>query len=315
MTEKQKVVVDCSDDAGNQTSITAGQMSEFWRLVRTKAIDRKVLDWILENHPKIQKTVGIEWWKEYVAKEQSILTEFFGKNFDLSLFKKVLQRCGIEQVTRWKHRGFEIHFLPNVLMSQGNEYPGWKIKPEDWYYNQVAKGKIFRRDSSDQLNPVKQIKLGGEVVLVDIRLKPAYDDDKQMFFQDTLVGGVVSMLRDKGDVAKYKHGDQTSRFGVLATEWQEYIRPALAKEFGVQTDHVRLETSIERNVLSQLYSHMPRYKDGETNTWVWDEEYFKDVSYQLRGGDSGYGGLVGVCYSLADDHWSCGAFRPLVVLS
>jgi len=236
MNKNKKLVVGCSGDAGSQKSITDGQMREFWRLVGIGAIDRIVLGWVLKNHSEIREAEGDEWWRKYVAKEQSILTKFFGKNFDLPLFEEVLQKIGVEQTTRWKHRGFEIHFLPDVSMSQDKEYPGWKEKPEDWYYHQVAEGKIFRQDSGNQLNPVKQVKLNGEVVLVDIRSKPGYSGGKQMFFQDTLVGGVILNLREKNKIAKCECGDQTSRFDVSAIEWQEHIKLALAEDLVIRTE-------------------------------------------------------------------------------
>ncbi|MCG2808859.1 MAG: hypothetical protein L6275_00745, partial [Candidatus Portnoybacteria bacterium] len=73
---------------------------------------------------------------------------------------------------------------------------------------------------------------------------------------------------------------------------------------------------IEANVIPQLYTDMPRKDDGNTNTWVWFEEYFKGRVRRPGGGrSSGYGGLADVCCSWSAYHWySHGSFRPLIVL-
>lgn len=315
MARKKRVVVDCSNDTGSQTGITSGHMMEFWKLAGLGLIDGEVMTWILGNHPKIREMAGIRWWEDYVIREQNLLRNFFGREFDLSLFRKILQQHGIQQVREWQNRGFEIHFLPDISMSQEDEYPGWKIKPRKWYYDQIAEGKILRRISGDQLKLVKQVKLDGKVILIDIRLKPVYNTGKQLFFQDTLVGRIVAKLREENKIARYEYGDQTSRFGISAQEWQDHIRSALTKEFGVETDQVRLETAIEANVIPQLFSRMSRKDDGKTNTWVWYEEYFEGTSYRLRGGGSGYGGLSDVDPDSVGNHWNGRAFRPVVVLS
>ncbi len=312
--KKKRIVVGCSESTGNQTGITSGHMAEFWRLAGLSLIDGQLMSWILDNIAKIREMAGIKWWDDYVKKEEKSLEAFFGKKFDLSIFGKTLRDCGIEQIRHWQNRGFEIHFLPDISMFQADEYRGWRIKPEDWYYQQVAQGKIFLQ-IDDELKPVKQVKLNGQVVLIDTRLKPAYKNGKQMFFQDTLIGGVIIKLREQESIARYDHGDQTSRFGVSAKEWQEQIRPALAREFGVEINKVRLETAVEANVIPQLYPYMPRKDDGTTNTRVWYEECFEDVSNRLFGGNSDYGGLSDVDFYSVGDHWHDRSFRPLVVLA
>lgn len=308
MSKKEKVVVD-------QSGITADQMKDFWRMVAEGTINRKIMQWISENIAEIREKAGTKWWDEILEKEHQCHEDFFGREYDLSTFEAVLKKHGATRIKNWQNRGFEPHYLPLAVMSKDADIPCWKIRPEEWYYSQVAKSKILRCQSNGQLRPVDEVKLEGIVVLLDTRLKPKYNNGKQMFFQDTICGAVIAMLREQGNIANYDCGDQTSRFGVSAQEWQEHIRPALAKEFGVETDQVRLETSIEANVIPQLYSYMPRHKDGETNTWVWYEEYFEDVSDRLDGGDSDCGGLSDVNYYSVGCHWSSGAVRPLVVLS
>ncbi len=308
MNKKEKVVVD-------ESRITADQMKDFWRMVAEGTINRKVMQWISENITEIREKAGIKWWNEILEKERQCHGDFFGREYDLSTFEAVLKKHGATRIKNWQNRGFESHYLPLVIMPKDTDIPCWKIRPEKWYYSQVAKDKILRVRPNSQFETIGEVKLEGIVVLVDTRLKPKYNNGKQMFFQDTVCGTIIANLREQGKIAKYEYGDQTSRFGVSAEEWQEHIRPALAKEFGVETDQVRLETVIEANVIPQLYSYMPRHKDGETNTWVWYEEYFGGVSSRLSGGSSGYGGLSNVNYSSVGNRWSDRAVRPLVVLS
>ena len=173
--KKKRVVVGRSENTGGQTGITSGHMSEFWRLAGLDHINGQVMDWILKNYSKIKEMAGIRWREDYVIKEQKSLKNFFGKEFDLSLFREALQKHGIEQVKLWKKHGFEIHFLPDMSMSEADDYPGWKVRPEDWYYNQIAAGKIFIQNSAGKLKTVKEARSPGRVVLIDTRLKPNYN--------------------------------------------------------------------------------------------------------------------------------------------
>ncbi|MDP3730878.1 MAG: hypothetical protein Q8R34_00005, partial [bacterium] len=76
----------------------------------------------------------------------------------------------------------------------------------------------------------------------------------------------------------------------------------------------RLERGIEGNVISQLYPHMLRKNNGQTNTWVWYEEYFGDRSERVGGGGSGCGGLACFGGVWSGFRWSSRSFCPLAVL-
>ncbi|MDP3731264.1 MAG: hypothetical protein Q8R34_02100, partial [bacterium] len=76
----------------------------------------------------------------------------------------------------------------------------------------------------------------------------------------------------------------------------------------------RLERGIEGNVISQLYPHMLRKNNGQTNTWVWYEEYFEGRSGRVGGGDSDCGGLASFLGRWSGNRWSFGSFCPLAVL-
>ena len=64
-------------------------------------------------------------------------------------------------------------------MSREAEFPGWKVKPEEWFYLKVKEGKILRQQSDGELQVDDNASaLEGVSVLVDTRLKPTHNEDK-----------------------------------------------------------------------------------------------------------------------------------------
>lgn len=257
---------------------------------------------------------GVEsWLQEILEREQQHHLDFFGREFDLSKFERTLKKYGYQKIREWQELGLEPHFLPRTSMMSGDDYPGWKVKPEKWFYDQVVEGKILR-NIKGELKKVTTVKLEGITVLIDTRLKPTYRDGKQMYENDNLLGSIIEELRGSGKIDSYKYGSQSSRFGVSADEWENQIKSVLAKKLALRTTQIRLERTIEANVVPQIYSYMFRKNDGKTNTWVWHEEFFEDRGYRLDGGNSDRGGLAFVSCSWADDHWNDHSLRPLAVL-
>lgn len=254
-----------------------------------------------------------DWLQEILNHERQCHLDFFLQKFNLSEFERTLKEYGQETIKEWQKLGLEPHFLPKASMMPTNNYPGWKIKPEKWFYDKVAQGRILR-NIDDELTKVEGVELEGVTVLIDIRLKPKYRDGKQMYKNDDLLGTIIKQLRKDEKIAKYEYGPQSSRFSVSANEWEGQIKPALAKKLGLGVVQLRLERTIEANVIPQLYSYMPRKDDGNTDTWVWYEEYFGDRDDRLNGGGSDNGGLADVSYFWADNHWSFRSVRSLAVL-
>jgi hypothetical protein len=253
------------------------------------------------------------WISEAIKREEEAHLNFFGRKFSLSSFKEKLKKYDINQIKEWQNIGLEPHFLPRTLMMADNNYPGWKVKPEQWFYNQVIDGKLFRNIKGG-LKRILTIGLDGDTVLIDTRLKPEYNDGKQMWNNDNLLGQIITSLRSSGDIDKYEHVPQSSRFGVSSNEWEKSIKPAVAIKLGLNIEQIRLETTVERNAIPQIYSHMPRKGDGLTSTWVWVEEYFEGSGHRLLGGYSGKDGLMYVFRYGVGHHWRNGSFRPLVVV-
>jgi len=253
-----------------------------------------------------------DWINKILDRERQYHLAFFGREFDLTEFERKLRFCGRRKIKAWQSLGHEPHFLPDVSLMPGDEYPGWRIKPEQRFYQMLVKGKIFR-NIDGQLNKVLRAGLDGISVLIDIRPKPAYDDGRQMYGKDNLLGKIIEQLRKERKIVQYDSGLQSSRFGVSADEWEEKIKPALAGKMALDINRLRLETVEESNIIPQLYPDS-RKNDGSTNTSVWYEQYFVGCGHRFSSGSSGNGVLADVFCSSSDDHWGGRSFRPLAVL-
>ena len=256
--------------------------------------------------------VAKNWLQSIVDRERECHQNFFGGKFALAEFTKTLKKYGAEKVDPWKKLGLEPHFLPAISLSQDSNLPGWKIKPEPWFWSKIKEGEIMRfeimRLIKDKLAADQTAgDLEGVTVLVDTRLKPEYGDE----YKDDWLGQIIFGLRKAGKIEDFN--SRSSRFNISAEE-TELIKVEAAKILGLKPDQLRLEREIEANVIPQLYPYMPRKDDGKTNTWEWREEFFKDRGDRLIGGHSDNGGLANVLYYLVSYHWYYRAFRFLAVL-
>lgn len=255
------------------------------------------------------------WIQVLVDQEKGYHGRFFKRQFNLCSFAETLNEYGKEQINSWWTLGLEPHFLPQIVMSNLVGFPGWKKKPNDWYYEQVKRGKVMRMVNGRLKPDKKAYELSGIAVLIDTRLKPAFKDGKQMYKDDNLLGVIIRKLRQDAQIANYDNGPASSRFNISANEWERHLKPVLAKKLGLKPIQVRLERAIEANIIPQLYLHMPRQDDNTTNTWVWYEEYFKSHVRRLRGGRSDCAGLTFVDFDWSGVPRNDGSVRPLIVLS
>ena len=253
--------------------------------------------------------------EKILKQEREAHLAFFGKEFDLSNFQKTLEKRGEKKIKEWRALLLEPHFLPKVVMDRKAEFPGWEVRPDNHAYEVVYQGKVLR-NINGQIQPDKKAHwLLGETVLIDTRLKPNYQDGKQMWTNDNFLGPLIQELRQTGKVQKYEYNqDQSSRFGVSADEWENQIKLALTKDKRFPESSWRLERGIEGNVIPQLYRHMSRKDNGRIDTWVWYEEYFEGASNRLNGGNSDYDGLANFDWNWSDNRWNRGSFCPLAVL-
>jgi hypothetical protein len=247
------------------------------------------------------------WLQKIVDDERRDHKNFFGARFRLGDFTTTLKMYGREKIEAWKKLGLEPHFLPHIALSQDSELPGWKIKPESWFWQKISEAKIFRMIKGQLTQDQTVGDLEGITVLVDIRLKPKYGD----MYENDWLSSIIIKLRETGKIQDFDL--QSSRFNISSEE-TELIKTEAAQFLGLKPDQLRLEREIEANVIPQMYPHMPRKNDGKTNTWEWHEEYFEDRDDRLVGGNSVDGGLADVSCSSVSVHWVSRSFRFLVVL-
>lgn len=234
-----------------------------------------------------------------VAQEKEAWKSFRGKDVEVSTPPQEL----FDVWTRANEQGitvFEAHFEAPMEFKQNSNYPGWKVKPEPWYWNQIKAGSVAK----DAAN------LGGVWVLVDGSRKPTYGSGKQLYENDPF-GPILARLRQEGKIAvpdSYKHVPETSRFAVTPDEREAHFNLALADILGVDVSQIGILKEIEFNVLGNM--HHPEW--GQANTSEWLDDKFGD-GYRLIGGHSDNGGLARVYYRWSDrrlDYWG---FRPKVV--
>ncbi|MHB8169279.1 MAG: hypothetical protein ACYDET_06480 [Thermoleophilia bacterium] len=255
-----------------------------------------------------------DWIERIVEAEGKYLEAFFGKAIDIVPLQKTLQYYGEERIANWKRLDLEVHFLPQISLYQEVNFPGWKIKPEDWFWEKLKGGKLYLRSREGELEVAKAANLSGIVALIDIRQKPPYRGGQQMFLNDdSLLGSVLSKLRKQGKIATHK-GPLSSRFSVSADEWETHIRPTYAAKMGFDSSRVRLEKVIEVNTIPQIYQDLPRANDGQTDTWIWCEEHTEDLC-RLSAASVDRGGLKAVYDNYSVHNWDHRAVRPLIVLT
>lgn len=253
------------------------------------------------------------WLDKILESEKKAHLAFFGKEIDLTIFAETLQKYGKKKIQNWRRFGLEVHFLPKSSFSKSNSYPGWKIKPNDWFYNNIQNGKILQ-NINGELIKLQTVKTEGITLLVDTRCKPQYTSSSQMYENDNFLGPIILKLRKEGKIQDYTNGQRDSRFNISADEFETQIKPEIANLLKLNVQQIRLEKTIEANVISQLYQHMPRKDDGDTNTWCWYDEYFGSRAFRLNGGHSDNGGLSHVCYDYSVPHWIFPSVRSVAVL-
>lgn len=252
---------------------------------------------------RIEKSGEGDWLDQILVKEQMPHRE----GVDFSGFRAKLEYYGEAKIREWQALGME----PIYLCEEDEKLPG-RINLCDWFYEEAKEGKILRQKCGELVVDKEPWKIESGAYLIDTRLKPQYDGGKQMYKNDNLLGPIIERVRKEEKIAEYEYGSQDSRFGVSADEWEEQIKPVLAEFLGLE---VRLERTIEMNIIPQLYPKMPRARDGETNTYVWLEEFFKDRYNRIYGGSSRWGGSSNVAYDYwSGNHWSDGSLLPLAVL-
>lgn len=192
----------------------------------------------------------------------------------------------------------EPHFLPKVVMAKDSEFPGWTIRPEEWFWKNI-KQKIISSDAAQ---------LDGVWVIVDGTQKPGYNDGKQTYEYDPFTS-LLTQLREEIKVKHLAHQmPRGSRFGLSYEDIEKYVNPKIAELLGVWHEHVRTPKAIEFNVLGNM--HHPEWGLTETYEWFQDPIVFRQ---RLVGGLGSRGGLANVISEVAGGQFEYIGFRPMVV--
>ncbi|TSD03441.1 MAG: hypothetical protein Athens071416_122 [Parcubacteria group bacterium Athens0714_16] len=253
------------------------------------------------------------WLNAILESEKKAHLAFFGKEFDLTQFAENLQKYGKKKIQYWKSLMLEPHFIPKMAFMPKNNYPGWKIKPNDWFYENVTAGKILHNINGNLIT-LKIVETDGVTLLIDTRCKPQYTSGSQMYENDNFLSSVILKLRKEEKIKYDSNIPWESRFNISADEFETQLKPHVADLLDLKIKQIRFEKTIEANVIPQMYQHMPRKNDGNTNTWCRYDEFFGHLTICLFGGNSTNGGLSHVSCGNSDSHWGDGSVRSVAVL-
>ncbi len=238
--------------------------------------------------------------EQYAAGEQVILSKFFGKEIIVSPPPQELTDAMLKaREIGWTQA--EAHFLPNIKFEKNSNFPGWIIKPSDWFWERIKEKELEEETTS----------LNGVWVIVDGSQKPEYQTGSKMYENDpflNLLKGLRESGKIKTEVPWLKDISWNSRFAISYDEIQDSVNPTIANLLGVESKQVRLPRAIESNFLSNLYH--PEF--GETYSWEWCQDKFAD-GLPLLWGRSNNGGLGTFDGTATIRHGKHIGFRPKIV--
>ncbi|HLB32539.1 MAG TPA: hypothetical protein VJL27_03225, partial [Patescibacteria group bacterium] len=159
-----------------QSKLEAGGVTE--KMVRASLSDAEILGRVAIAFG-VESTTG--WLDRLVQAEKAVHCAFFGRTFDLSQFRSTLERYGEDRVKKWAELGLEPHYLPEWTFSPDAKVRGWKVRPEPWFWEQLAAGNIKRRNAAGELETITAVGFDGATLLIDTRCNPVYDNGRQMF--------------------------------------------------------------------------------------------------------------------------------------
>ncbi len=226
--------------------------------------------------------------------EKQAVSAFFGKDIAVSEPPAELFQT-LEQMSKIGITGFEPHFLPQVSLTEKSKIPGWKVKPESWFWQKIKEGKISKDAATLQEG----------WYLVDKRKKPNYDNGQQRYDND-YAEPIMADLRKTGKIQKYSSVPDISRFGASPEEIEQVILPEAVRITGTKGD-LTAKRYIEFNVWGNMFH--PEW--GQTNTLEWFADRFGDSS-RLYGGYSVAGGLTSVHDVWSGHRHGDVAFSPVV---
>ena len=235
--------------------------------------------------------------EQLARSEEKALSVFFGKEIGVpnppaELFQTLenLIELGISKI--------EPHYLAQIALRENDRFPGWKVKPEPWFWEQITNSNIAEDSAT--------LKEGW--YLVDGRAKPDYQDGRQMYKDDYLVP-IMQELRTTGKIQKDTYLPDNSRFVASPEEIEGIILPEFAKFIKTKGQVINMR-EIEFNIWGNMFH--PEW--GRTSTTELFADKFEDVG-RLNGGSSIVGGLAHVYHEPSHERGGGYGFRPLIVFS
>lgn len=209
----------------------------------------------------------------------------------------------IEFIEFTKVRGFtfEPYLTRNIMFTETRDFPGWRIKPNRWFWDNLGKSI-----------PSESARMVAGWSAMETITRPNYTNGSQLYENDALAK-TLEDLRKEGQIKvpdHVKHVPAISRFGVSPEEIEGPVVARFAKLAKIDPKTVSAARYIEFNYLGNL-SH-PEF--GQANTGEWFKDKFGRDDH-LYGGDANDGGLAGVDYGWADSHRDGIGFRLQVDFS
>lgn len=259
--------------------------------------------------PKAITPIKGDWVGKIVKAEVNAWQKFARWKIDQDKFDATLKALGKERVELLIAYGYEFGILPGIVLAEDMDIPGW-VKPEPWVWKQLRDGKLFISGTDGKLFQLTEARLPGIPIVFDRQCKPTYQDGRQRWEDDILMEDLIKKLQNENKLPVFDWCDRGSRFGLSRLDYDK-LAPKLDEALEFPKGTFRLESVLEWSFLSQYKKGLPRAKDGQTNTWVWFQEFFEGQSHSLNGGGSGGGGLADVSCHSSGGRWSDGSARLL----
>lgn len=204
------------------------------------------------------------------------LDAFFG--FDVEVFDPPQELLhALDTFRQHNVRGFAVHYLPDYVFRQEEELPGWRIKPEQKYWDLVRKGGDTSTTAAGWY--LVDTYSGSQYTYEDPHLSGRRERD---YLSETIRG-----LRADGQVPYLVRGSGDSRFGIGALTIENIIFPEFARAHGI-SQQVRFPTGIEFNVLGNMahpaWSQQRHYEYFSTNGKL-DIRFLGGMSTEEKAGE------------------------------
>jgi hypothetical protein len=193
----------------------------------------------------------------------------------------------LEFVERSSELGFtfEPYFEPSVRFTQDSNYPGWLVKPNLWFWEQIRKGNISQDAAI----------LSGQWAAMEALQMPNYDNGKQLYENDPL-GPILERLRKDKKIAApnwCKDIPPISRFGLSSGQIKGYVVPLFVEHTKIKATAEKAEVRIPPYMSWNFRGNIAHPEWGKTDTSEWFAESIWGA-FSLCGGNRDHGGLADV---------------------